>query len=364
MRFHTFTILASILALSGCALSPGAQLSTSRSSSDYRLVDINETYIDHQVIEPTVYEALPANEPTHYEYRVGPHDILSIRVWNNPDLSTSSTNQQSAAIESQSDESGVIQRQSVTPEGVEVQANGRFFYPFAGTVVAAGRTVDDIRKELTHKLSDFVVEPQVSVRVQEFNSQKVQILGEVNAPQPISITSNPLHVLDAIALAEGLTSAADRAEAVLIRQGKRTVINMSKLLNGDLSQNYLLLDGDVLNIDNNRYRQIVILGEVNKPVAMPYDHRGMSLNDALVEASGISQHYANASGVYVLRNRSEQMPTIFRLDISNATSLLIADRFPLEPRDVVYVDTAGVTRWNRVINQLLPTTNAINTFTQ
>ena len=360
-------LVAGSLFITGCVLAPGADLTPSAKSELYDLVSINEQVVNAEPVKRINYNTFEAQSDRPYQYYVGPHDILSIRVWNNPDLSTNQqvmTSPFSAKSSTIKDSNELIrQRQQVTPEGVEVQANGMIFYPFAGEVKAAGRTVSEIRLELTRKLAKYVVDPQVSVRVQSFNSQKAQVLGEVKFPRPVPITSTPLRVLDAIALAQGLNDSADKAEATLVRGSERVIIDMTKLLDGDMAQNHLMLSGDVLNIDNNRYRQIVILGEVNRPVAMPYDRRGMSLNDALVAASGISQAYSNAKGIYVLRNRSEgSKPTIYQLDMQNASSLLLADRFPLKARDVVYVDTAGVTRWNRVINQILPTTNAINRF--
>ena len=365
----TLALTAITLVLSGCVLAPGADLTPEHQLGGYKLVQINEQLVADTVpVQPIDYGAFKSQPGQPYQYHIGSHDILSIRVWNNPDLST---NQQvmstpfSAKSSTVRDSNELIrERQQVTPEGIEVQANGMIFYPFAGEVQAAGRTTREVRAELTKKLAKFVVDPQVSVRVQSFNSQKAQILGEVKFPRPIPITSTPLRVLDAIALAEGLKESADKVEAMLVRGDRRIIIDMGKLLDGDMGQNHLMLDGDVLNIDNNRYRQIVILGEVNKPVAMPFDRRGMSLNDALVAASGISQSFANAKGVYILRNRTENnAPTIYQLNMQNATALLVADRFPLQARDVVYVDTAAVTRWNRVINQIVPTTNAVNQFT-
>ena len=355
--------------MAGCALAPGAHLSPgSENKIEFNLVDINETMVSPDPVSRKNIAENPGVElDDQYEYLIGPHDVLSVRVWNNPDLTTG---QQLAAspfgtpdsIISDSSEL-VRQRQQMTPEGVEVQTDGTFFFPFAGVVQAGGKSVNEVRRELTEKLSKFVRDPQVSVRVQEFNSQKAQVIGEVEFPRPLAITSIPLRVLDAIALAEGLKDNADRAEATLISEGRRKSIDMARLLDGDMRQNHVLRDGDVLNIDTNRYRQIVIMGEVNRPVAMPYDQRGMSLNDALVAASGINQMYSNARGVYVLRNRTETgVPTVYRLNMKNATGLLLADRFPLQARDVVYVDTSGVSRWNRVINQLLPTSNAINNF--
>ncbi|PJE78487.1 hypothetical protein CI610_02579 [invertebrate metagenome] len=368
--FVATVLLGSSIVLTGCAIAPGAHLDPSHGKdAGYDLIDINEKVVNPEpVTRKNLSDGDIAEKDEFYQYRIGSHDVLNVRVWNNPDLTTGQ-NMASSPFNARSNikESSdlVRERQQVTPEGVEVQSGGTFFFPFAGDIVAEGKTVNQVRKELTKKLAKYVRDPQVSVRVQEFNSQKAQIIGEVKFPRPLPITSKPLKVLDAIALAEGLKDSADKVEAILIKGEKRIVVDMGRLLDGDMSENYLLRDGDVLNIDSNRYRQIVIMGEVNKPIAMPYDQRGMSLNDALVTASGISQMYANAKGVYVLRNKAASgKPTIYRLNMKNATGLLLADRFPLKARDVVYVDTAGVSRWNRVINQILPTTNAVNNFAQ
>lgn len=361
-------VLSLSVVLTGCALAPGAHLDPDgKSAVDFNLIDINEKVVlDEPVSRQRLVDEPGVEGKDNYEYLIGPHDVLGIRVWNNPDLSSSMTMTGSPiALTNQvvTDPDDIIkQRSQVTPDGVEVQSDGRFFYPFAGNIQAAGKTVSWVRSELSKQLSKFVKDPQVSVRVQEFNSQQAQILGEVKYPRPLPITSKPMRILDAISLAGGLNDNADKVEAVLIRDGMSKSLNLAELLDGDMSQNYILKDDDVLNIDTNRYRQIVIMGEVNRPTAMPYDPRGMSLNDALVTASGINQMYSNAKGVYILRNESKNgKPSIYRLDMKNATGLLLADRFPLKARDVVYVDTAGVTRWNRVINQIIPTTQFIDT---
>ncbi|WP_257284024.1 polysaccharide biosynthesis/export family protein [Endozoicomonas sp. SESOKO1] len=361
--FKSLALLVGSIALTGCFMAPGADLTPNNQSELYHLVDINEaTVLPEPVTRVNMADTLGGESDEMYQYRVGPHDVLNIRVWNHPELSTSMVI--SGAPAANSKEASGIDRGQVNSEGVEVQADGYFFYPFAGMVQASGRTVDAIRRELTGKLAKFVKEPQVSVRVQEFNSQKAQVLGEVENPGPLPITSKPTRVLTAFSLAGGLTEEADKSEAKLIRGGKARTIDMASLFDGDLTQNVILRDGDVLNIDNNRFRQIVIMGEVNKVAAMPYDQRGMSLNNALVAASGISQNYSNAKGVYILRNgKAGDKATIYRLDMTNATALLLAERFPLKARDIVYVDTAGVARWNRVINQILPSMSFISATT-
>ncbi|MGI2030024.1 polysaccharide biosynthesis/export family protein [Endozoicomonas acroporae] len=360
---RNLTLVASALALTGCFMAPGADLTARKDSELYNLVNINEAAVlPEPVARENLATTLGGESDEMYQYRVGPHDVLNIRVWNHPELSTSMVISGAPAAKGASG----IDRGQVTSEGVEVQSDGTFFYPFAGQVQASGRSVESIRRELTSKLATFVKDPQVSVRVQEFNSQKAQILGEVDEPCPLPITSKPTRILTALSLTGGLTETADKSEARLIRGGKVLTINMASLFDGDMTQNLILRDGDVLNIDTNRYQQIVVMGEVNKVAAMPYDKRGMSLNDALVAGSGISQIYSSAKGVYILRNgKGGEKATIYRLDMTNATALLLAERFPLQARDVVYVDTAGVARWNRVINQILPSmsfVSAVNTF--
>ena len=351
------TILCT-MAIHGCAIAPGAHMAPGHDNPLYNLVDINQdTVLSEPVSRENLAATLGGESDELYQYKVGPHDVLNIRVWNHPELSTTMTMTGAPAA----NRTGGIERGQVTSEGVEVQANGTFFYPFAGQVQAEGRDVSAIRWELATKLAKFVKDPQVSVRVQEFNSQKVQLLGEVENPGPLPVTSKPTRVLTAFSLAGGLTDDADKSEAKLIRDGKVRTIDMASLFDGDMTQNVILKDGDVLNVDNNRYRQIVIMGEVNKVAAMPYDQRGMSLNNALVAASGISQVYGNAKGVYILRNgKAKEKATVYRLDMTNATALLLAERFPLQARDIVYVDTSGVARWNRVINQILPSMSFIS----
>jgi len=83
----------------------------------------------------------------------------------------------------------------------------------------------------------------------------------------------------------------------------------------------------------------------------------LTLAEALADVEGIDQ--ASASGVfYVIRGRYER-PTVYRLDASSADALLLAVQFPMRPADVVLVSTSELTRWNRVMSQILPTVQGL-----
>ena len=77
------------------------------------------------------------------------------------------------------------------------------------------------------------------------------------------------------------------------------------------------------------------------------------------EVGGVDQFRANPSAIYVVRGSNKDNPQIFHLNAEYATGMLLAERFEMQAQDVVFVDTAGVSKWNRVISQLLPTISVI-----
>ena len=90
---------------------------------------------------------------------------------------------------------------------------------------------------------------------------------------------------------------------------------------------------------------------------------GTTLAEALASANGINESKADGRGIYVLRNtgisRDENnnpiyTATIYHLNAASAVGFMLADKFALTPRDIVYVSPAPITRWNRFLSQLLP----------
>ncbi|VEI48998.1 polysaccharide export protein Wza [Actinobacillus equuli] len=104
----------------------------------------------------------------------------------------------------------------------------------------------------------------------------------------------------------------------------------------------------------------------------------MSLTEAISASGGIDKLAADATGIFVIRgergakqlvddnngNRIEKVANIYQLDVTNPTSYILGTEFFLKPYDVVYVTTAPLTRWNRVITQVLPTITGFNDLTE
>lgn len=284
-----------------------------------------------------------------WTYRVGRGDILDIVVWGHPDLTMPAG-------------------QTRTPQesGQRVQADGTFFYPYVGQVPADGLTPEAIRESLTQKLAEYIADPQVEVKVVGYNSQAVSVTGEVGRPARLPLTSQPLTLLDAVDAAGGLTKEADATGVTVRRNGRLYTVDLESFLRSGIgANNPILLHGDVVNIPRLQRREAYLLGQIVKPSTIDLTTESLTLTQALTRVGGLRESDADARGVFVFRAGQGRAITVHQLDATNPVAFLIGTRFHLQPQDVVYVTTAPVSRWNQLINSLLPslsTARAVRTF--
>lgn len=346
-------LLLTILATSACTIVPGSYVPYDKAPS--ALVGrkpVIETNI--VLITPALIRELAANQPGReldpffvdnraidddYRYEIGVGDVLTITVWEHPELTIP-----------------FGQFRDAEGQGTIVYEDGRIFFPYAGNVQAAGRTVVEVREELTQKLARFIEKPQIGVKVNTFNSQKFYLTGAVNTPGTYPITHIPLRLLEAINQAGGFGPDADIFSVRMTRDGRTVEVPIYDMLyGGDLRANILIRHGDVLHVAPDQQRRVFVLGEVARPSALGMPHRPLTLAQVIGEVGGLNEAAADASGVYVIRGTDvPDMVNVFQLDISNASALAMADDFIIEPRDVVYVSPAPVARWNRLVSNLLP----------
>ena len=98
--------------------------------------------------------------------------------------------------------------------------------------------------------------------------------------------------------------------------------------------------------------------EVMKPGFLPINDQPLTISDSLALTGGINPDSADPRYIYVIRGNYIE-PLIYWLDAKTPDGLLLAERFSLQPRDILYVSSAPATRWNRALNQLLPTIQTI-----
>ena len=356
-----------LLLLSGCTVFPGSHISTTDKHSVDQEQQDGEAQFSEEVnvyaLTPqqvakyqtakTSAQANPELEAliAKYEYRVGPGDILNVTIWDHPELTIPAGSYRSSS-----------------ESGNWVHADGTIFYPYIGTVEVAGKTVREIRTLVSNKLKRFIESPQVDVNVAAFRSKKTYVTGEVDKPGQQAITNIPLTLLDAINRSGGLAENADWRHVTLTRNGKEETLSLYALMQrGDLTQNRLLEPGDIIHVPRNDTQKVFVMGEVKNPQLLKMDRSGMSLTEALSSVGGINELAADATGVFVIRSstkKQESMADIYQLDIKDASALIIGTEFDLKPYDIVYVTAAPITRWNRLIQQLMPSITGFNELTE
>lgn len=134
---------------------------------------------------------------------------------------------------------------------IRVPGSGVIFFPLVGELNVTGMGVTELRRLLSEKLTQFVVDPQVNVEVTTLRSQKVYVLGEVNAPAVFALDS-PIQALEAVSKAGGFTGQASQNSVMLIRgsaaKPELKRLDLKNFLHEGTGANALLQPGDILYV--------------------------------------------------------------------------------------------------------------------
>jgi len=354
-------ILAGLsIMLTGCAMAPGSfvqfkALKDSKPNPAILNTQVSVTPVDADVVRRLSESNVKTNqelislleaERNRYDYRVGPGDILSIIVYDHPELTIPAGEQRSAA------ESGNL-----------VNPDGTIFYPYTGRIRVEGQTVDEIRKTVTLLLSEFIKDPQIEVRVAQFNSKFVFVTGAVNKPGRVALRNTPLTLIDAVQLASGFAPNANHHELQITRRNLTASVSSYDLLkSGDLSQNIVLRAGDLVHVPDDSTQRVYVMGEVTRPGQVAMGSTRLTLTDVITEVGGIQESSADAAGVFVIRPSSDstKLADVYQFDLRNSIAYVFSNQFRVMPNDIVYVSTTDLGRLNRVIDQVTPALDLVN----
>ncbi|TWO72289.1 sugar transporter [Caenimonas sedimenti] len=365
-------LMAAALWLAGCAVvtAPGFDYAdpktrTSITLGQYVPGDVNNppqgtiTPITPMVVKAQM-EARPADvsarvkrlfaDPT--PYTIGPSDIISIVVYDHPELLPNA----GAVISQQADPTGI----SSAP-GFIVNSEGLVTFPFVGRIKVSGLSEIEASELIQSRLAKFIKNPQVTVRIASFRSQRAYVDGEVRTPGTQIFTDVAMTLPEALNRAGGITPAGDRSFVTLTRDGETTIVNLMMLQELGINPNRILLkNGDLVTVRNREDNKVYVMGEIMRPSALLMRNGKLSLNEALGETGGPNLATANTAQIYVIRNTAEGNPAIYHLNASAPSALALADNFSLRPRDVVYIDPVPLVSWNRVISLILPSAQTLS----
>jgi polysaccharide export outer membrane protein len=207
-----------------------------------------------------VAAAFAQEPPVGASYTVGAQDVLVITSYDQPDLTGKFT----------------------------VETDGSFTYPLIGRVSVSGLTLRAVEQRLQEELiaGGFFKEPQITVSVAQYRSQKIHIVGEVRTPGTYPI-SGDMRLVEVLALA-GSTTPMASGEVVILHESNESVrADLRDLENGDSSQNARLVNGDTVFVQ--RAESVYVFGQVRNPGAYPFRQKKTTVLQALSLAGGVTE---------------------------------------------------------------------------
>jgi len=301
-----------------------------------------------------------------YEYTIGYQDVLNVVVWDYSSLTNTSSN--------------MVGSVGTKPNGFTVDAKGEIYYPYVGYVKVFGLTVAAARDLISTKLSKYLKDPQLTLQIISFNSQRINVMGAVTTPIMIPVSNIPTTVLDAINAAGGpircgntLGSSgsgsssggnqglcADTQNIIVKKDGIETIVNLDTLKspNGS-STNWVLSEGSTVFIPGNKYI-VALLGDVVAPGALNMINGKMTLSQSIVAAQGVTVGSAPAY-TYIIRGYNSD-PKVYTINLKSPDAFLLAGQFELKPQDIIFVSPSGLETVGEVLGYIAPITSlAIST---
>ena len=243
--------------------------------------------------------------------------------------------------------------------------DGNIDLPFIGKVNVEDLTLTETKNKLIFVLKKYYKNYDLQIKIEEFNSSKVYILGAVKNQLTINLNQKPIKLIDAAIQANYNPNSADKNygnKGLLRRDNQVYKIDINKIFQStDTKENFYLKKNDVLFVDRNS-EALHIFGEVTKP-GVYFPNMDYSLTE-LISSAGMNKLTANASKVYVIREdyNSFLKINVFKLDIRNPINLVLGKRFILQPKDIVFIPSTNLVKWNRVISLLTPQTDLFSSY--
>ncbi len=248
-----------------------------------------------------------------YEYRIGPKDLLEIRVFEVPELNIT----------------------------VRVAEDGTITLPLLGKIEVQGLTRFELEKKIASLLeAKYLKNAQVNIFIKEYQSKKVSVIGAVKNPGTYELVGRQT-LLQVLSLAGGLTEEAGD-KIIIIRQyrnGKTAslIIDLEELmLKGNPKYNIPLQPDDIINIPAERYVDVYVFGQVKNPgLVRLKKSSGITLLQAIAQAGGFTDR-ANKSAVTITRRDEKGREIRIKVNVKKILKGKQKD-IKLKPYDIVYV---------------------------
>lgn len=373
-RRLALVLATALVPLSGCASSfmssagPSAggvarSATQSIANAGIIIIDLDEQ-VARQVIQagkaPSL--ALTLGEVPPVGSLVDSGDVLDIAIWEAPPaaLFGSAVGGMAEALMA----GNQTARNTALPEQM-VDSSGKISVPFVGQVVAAGRTTQQIEREIAAKLQGKAHQPQVVVRLVRNPTKDVTVVGDVASSRRIPLTARGERVLDALASAGGVKQPVNKTMIQITRGGVVVAAPLESIIT-DPRQNVRLQANDVVTAYFQPF-SFTALGATNANAEVPFEGTGITLSQALGRIGGLNDQRADASGVFIFRFEDPaalpaelaetarktpegKVPVIYRVNLRNAAIFFAAQEFPVRNKDIIYTSNASMAEFQKFVN--------------
>lgn len=369
-KFVTCCAAAVTSILAGCASSPSwlpssgpnyAQVekaSNAQSVSGIQIVDVNDA-VARKVLASQKQSLFSEkfSLPIQAGNVIGAGDVIEVSIWEAPPAVLFG----SGTIDSRS--GPATTRVTAFPEQM-VNSDGTINIPFAGQIKAAGRSPQQIEVEIVRRLKGKANQPQVLVRVIRNNTANVTVVGEVTTSMRMPLTARGERLLDALAAAGGVRQPVNKMTLQVTRGDQVQALPLETIIR-DPKQNIVLLPGDVIT-SLFQPLSFTVLGATGKNEELNFEAQGISLAQALARSGGLQDARADAQGVFIFRFESPnaldlagktpamtpdgKIPVIYRVDLKDSATFFVAQSFPVQNKDVLYVSNAPAAELQKFLN--------------
>lgn len=365
-------VLGLSIAIPGCSLLPSdgpnsnemlARASINKKADPKEVTRFALVGIDARIAADAEQFYLPTTGSVPAEFRgagafglVGIGDVLRVTIW-------------------EAGDAGLFSRdRKGTDVTVRVDVDGTMALPYAGRFPVAGKRLSDIEAVIVSRLTGQAVQPQATVLVADNVSSSASVQGEVLKPGLYPVAKANQRILDMIAMAGG-AKYPPYETAVRLTRGRATLgTNLQDVIDLPDKFNVSIAAGDALLL-SRKLQKFLALGAVVQPGEQVFRKETLTLSDGLGQVLGLDPARSDATAVYLFRREPislatrygipllaedrDTVPIVYQLDMKDAKSFFVMNRFPLRPNDILFVSAAPLAEAARFFQILSGATGTV-----
>ena len=282
---------------------------------------------------------------------VRPGDVLGLSIWENVDDGLLAS----------------LGESSTQLTELQVDSQGYIFVPYAGRVMAAGNSPDELRRIITEKLETQTPDPQVMVTRVAGDGATVSVMGKVNS-QGVYPIERPTRTLSAMLSKSGGVSIEPEVAVVTVKRGGSSGKVWLRDLYSNNRNDIALRPGDVILVEEDQ-RSFTALGALGGQTKVPLGNDQINAIEAVAMVGGLATLLADPKGVFVMRTEPQSVARAvlgrndiygdqriaYVLNLAKPDGMFVARDFIIRDEDTVYVTEAPFVQWQKIMNSILGT---------